>query len=196
MMHADPIGLPGIAAFLLGALAFAVAVIAARWRRAGGEEGATHDRASRRGVQVQGAAYVVSSFGAQRVLLDPLGAPALIEAGTVAALMAGAVALFVWATRAMGDNWSIVARTRTDHQLVQTGPFRHLRHPIYTAMALVLIADALALGHARQLLLAIPVFGLGTWLRVRSEEALLRRQFGPAYAAYAARVKRFVPGLF
>lgn len=81
----------------------------------------------------------------------------------------------------MGANWSIVARTRADHVLVQDGPFAHLRHPIYTGMALFMVALALALGHIRQLLPAAPFFALGTWLRIRSEEDLLRRQFAGAY---------------
>ena len=54
---------------------------------------------------------------------------------------------------------------------------------------------ALALGHVTHLVAALPVYALGTWLRVRAEERLLRAMFGTAYADYAARVKRFVPGL-
>ena len=110
--------------------------------------------------------------------------------------MAGCVALFAWAPRPMGRNWSIVARTRAAPALVEAGPFRLVRHPIYVAMALFMIGLSLAFGHTRQLLLAVPVFALGTWLRVRIEEGLLRRQFGAGYDGYAARVKRFVPGLF
>ena len=44
-------------------------------------------------------------------------------------------------------------------------------------------------------LIGVPLFALGTWIRVAEEERLLRRHFGEAYDAYAARVPRFVPGL-
>ncbi len=197
MLSADPVALPGIAAFLIGAIAFTTSVFLARGRRgAGGEAGATRSRASLLGIALQGLGIGIAGFGPQRVTLDPLSAKALAEAVVIALLMAGAVGLFLWSTRTMGRNWSIVARTLADHQLVQDGPFRLIRHPIYTGMFLFMLAISLAFGHTRQLLLAIPVFALGTWLRVRIEEALLGREFGAGYTAYAARVKRFVPGVF
>ena len=195
MFAPDPVALPGLAAFTLGALGFFIAVLAAK-RRGGAETGATRSRASLLGIVLQAVGIALAGMGRQRVTLDPLSAKALVEAAAIAVLMAGAIGQFVWASRAMGRNWSIVARTRTDHTLVQHGPFAHLRHPIYTGMALFLLALALASGHTRQLIVAAPVFALGTWLRVRIEERLLSRQFGSAYATYAARVKRFVPGLF
>lgn len=187
-------GLPAIAMLWLGMALFAAALVVARWRREA-EAGGKRDPLSLLGIAVQGAAFVVAATGGTRVVLDPLGAIALIEAGVVAALMASALTLFVWATRTMGRNWSLVARTRSDHALVTTGPFAHIRHPIYTALALVVIALAVALGHDARLLVALPLYALGTWLRVRIEERLLATMFGSTYRAYALRVKRFVPGI-
>jgi protein-S-isoprenylcysteine O-methyltransferase Ste14 len=54
---------------------------------------------------------------------------------------------------------------------------------------------ALAFGHWRGLAIGVPLYWIGTAIRVREEEKLLRAQFGQAYETYAARVKRFVPGL-
>jgi len=110
--------------------------------------------------------------------------------------MLGAVWLFDSSSRTMGKNWSLVARTRSDHNLVQTGPFALVRHPIYVALFLFMCAMALAFGHVGNLVVAVPVFAFGTWMRIRHEERLLREMFGGAYDAYAARVKRFVPGVF
>ncbi|WP_174280139.1 methyltransferase family protein, partial [Sphingomonas bacterium] len=124
------------------------------------------------------------------------GTAALVEAAAVAALMAGTVALFVWATRAMGRNWSIAARTRADHSLVTTGPFARIRHPIYSALFLLMLALAIATGHVRLLPVAVPLFAIGTFLRIGEEERMLRELFGASYVAWAARVPRFVPGLF
>lgn len=109
--------------------------------------------------------------------------------------MAATVGLFVWASRTMGRNWSVVARTRRDHTLVTAGPFAWIRHPIYTAMFLMMIALAIALGHVNRLFIAIPIYALGTVIRVRIEERLLRTAFGPTYREYAQRVKRFIPGV-
>lgn len=196
VFHSAPVGLPGLAALATGALAFALALLAARRGRVTGDAAARRLSGSTFGIAIQSAGFAVAGIGPVAVTLDPLAAAALSEAIAVAALMAAAVVLFVTATRAMGSNWSIRARTRADHRLVEDGPFRFVRNPIYLAMALFLFALAIALGHASQLAIALPVFALGTALRVSSEEALLTSAFGEAYVAYAARVKRFLPGVF
>ena len=76
------------------------------------------------------------------------------------------------------------------------GPFAYVRHPIYVAMFLFTIALAIAFGHGARLLIGLPIFAIGTWMRISREEKLLRDMFGASYDAYAARVKRFVPGIF
>lgn len=195
-MTTDPVGLPGLAALALGLLAFVVALIGARARSDPHETGARRAPRSILGIVLQGIAIAIVGVGPQRVVLDPLGRIALVEAGLVALLMASAVGLFAWATLTMGRNWSLVARTRADHALVTTGAFAHVRHPIYVALFLLLPALAIALGHVRQLAVAIPLYAVATYLRTVEEERLLRRSFGGAYDAYARRVKRFVPGVF
>ena len=188
-------GLPGIAAMALGLLLFVALLVALRWRR-GAEAGGTRDGRSMLGIAVQACGFMIVAGGGARMTLDPLGGPALAAAAITAATMAAALALFVWATATMGRNWSLVARTRSDHRLVTAGPFARVRHPIYTALALILIAMAVAMGHVWRLPPALAVYALGTWLRVRIEERLLHAMFGAAYRDYAARVRRFVPGLF
>src|SRR3546814_14701529 len=73
------------------------------------------------GIVIQGVAIAIVAGASWAPTLDPLGAPALLQAAAVALLMATTVGLFVWASRTMGRNWSIVARTRADHRLVQIG---------------------------------------------------------------------------
>lgn len=195
-MQSYAIGLPGLAVLALGFLAFAIAVLAARARRGAADQGP--QRRSRRsivGIVVQSLAFFVTALGAAGTMFDPLSPLALGEAAVIALLMAGSVALFVWASRTMGRNWSVVARTRSDHELVTTGPFAFVRHPIYSALALQLIALAIGLGNEWRLIVALPLYAIGTWLRIAQEEKLLRAAFGREYDAYAARVKRFVPGL-
>jgi protein-S-isoprenylcysteine O-methyltransferase Ste14 len=196
-MAGDPVGLPGLLALGVGFFAFLAALVAAQRVRASaeGETTARRSRASIAGVAIQGLAIGFTSIGIQRATLDPLSAKALIEAAAVALLMAATVWLFVWASRTMGRNWSIVARTRGDHALVTAGPFAWIRHPIYTAMFLMMIALAIGLGHVARLVIAVPLYALGTAIRVRIEERLLRTAFGSAYDEYANRVKRFIPGV-
>lgn len=196
MIHNDPVGWPGLLALGIGGLVFVAALILAQRRRRGEvAHGAVRSRRSLVGIGVQMLGIVLVGLGPMRLVLPPGAPAALVQALVVAALMTGAVALFWSATRAMGRNWSLVARTRADHQLVDSGPFALVRHPIYTALALFVLALATAYGHLSHLWVAGPLYALGTWLRVVEEERLLRSMFGPAYDAYAARVKRFVPGI-
>ncbi len=194
----DPVGLPGLAAIATGFAAFFLALFLARSR---GKKSPKSTDSGRRNasiiwIVVQGIGIGIAGFGPLRITLDPLSAKALIEATVVLALMLSAVWLFDSASRAMGRNWALVARTRDDGNLVESGPFALVRNPIYVALFCFMVAMAIAYGHTASLIAAVPVFALGTWMRVRHEEVVLRATFGPSYDAYAARVKRFVPGLF
>lgn len=194
----EPVGLPGIAVVMLGFLAFLIALLAARSRVARLPAAPISQTApvTRLWIVVQGLGIGSAGFGQPHVTLDPLAGAAIAEALVVAVLMGTTVWLFDASSRAMGKNWAIVAQTRSDHVLVQTGPFRWIRNPIYVALGLFMVAMAVAFGHWRNLVVGIPLYALGTWMRVVREEGLLRAQFGAAYDDYARRVKRFVPGLF
>jgi len=190
----QPVGLPGLIALTIGGLLFFASVIR---MRAGGGGSTVKRRASLStlGIAIQMLAFFLTGIGRVAATLPPASPLALIEAAAVAALMLLSVLLFVAASRAMGANWSVVARMREGHELVTGGIFARLRHPIYTGMAAFLVALAIAFGHAAGLIATAPLFALGTWIRIREEEKLLKAEFGPAYEDYAARVKRFVPGV-
>jgi protein-S-isoprenylcysteine O-methyltransferase Ste14 len=198
MFGSDPIGLPGLAVMGLGFLALLLSVMAARGRGGNTPEdgGGKKSRASWIGILIQGLAIGIVCFGPQRVSLDPSSSLALGEALIIGVLMATGIGLFVSASRTMGQNWSVVARTRSDHVLVTGGPFAYIRHPIYVALFLYMIALSIAFGHSERLLFAVPIYAFGTWFRIVREERLLRDMFGAEYDAYAGRVKRFVPGVF
>lgn len=193
-MFALPVGLPGLIALGLGIAVFLVSLLTAGRRREG-EQGARRDRGSWGWIALQGVAIGGAGFGQIRIELSPFSPLALAQAAGVALLMAGAIGLFFWASRTMGAEWALVARTRADARLVTSGPFAHVRNPIYVALGLFMLAMALAYGHAAQLIVAVPLYAFATWRRVHSEEKLLRETFGAAYAAYSARVPRFVPRL-
>ena len=196
--HSDPVGLPGPAALATGFALFALALIAARLRagRAPKVAVARRNNASIIWILGQGLGIAIVGYGPIRITLDPMSLKALSEGFITLGLMLGAVLLFHASSRTMGKNWSLVARTREDHQLIQSGPFAYIRHPIYVALFLFMVAMAIAYGHTRNLIVGVPVYALATWFRIRHEERLLGAQFGADYDAYAARVKRFVPGVF
>jgi protein-S-isoprenylcysteine O-methyltransferase Ste14 len=196
LIHPEPTSQTALAAMALGFFVFLAALLMARGR----SEKAPHvaekkSHGSMLGVGVQGLGFAAVGIGPITASLPPGSNLALGEAGIVLATMALTILLFFSASRAMGKNWSIVARTREDHQLVTWGPFAAIRHPIYTGLFAFMLAIAVAFGHWRGLVVGVPLYWIGTWMRVSIEERMLRAQFGAAYDAYAARVKRFVPGL-
>jgi protein-S-isoprenylcysteine O-methyltransferase Ste14 len=145
------------------------------------------------GIALQSLGCAAAGIGLVRPVL-PWWAPfSLVSTALVLLLGGTAIALFLSAATTMGKNWSLVARTRPDHQLVRSGPFAIVRHPIYLALLLYLISIAAALGHWPQLLLAMPLYLAGTAIRIRDEEALLRKQFGDEHARYVREVPALIP---
>ena len=100
------------------------------------------------------------------------------------------------ALNALGKQWSLQARVLEGHALIRDGPYRFVRHPIYTGMLGMIIAAGLAWSHWIGFLLAILFFAIGTMIRIRSEEKLLREQFRAAFDAYKRRVPAIIPFKF
>lgn len=122
-------------------------------------------------------------------LLDARDLPALPRLiGVGIALTAAGVAFCIVARLYLGQNWSVTATIKQDHQLIRTGPYRLVRHPIYTGTLIAAIGTAIAFGETRDLL-ALPLAVVGFWLKARSEERLLMSNFGDRYAAYRREVR-------
>ena len=100
------------------------------------------------------------------------------------------------AARRLGKQWSLAARIVEDHDLIQDGPYRFVRNPIYTGMFGMLVATGLTVSTWLPLLCASAVFLIGTYIRVRIEERLLRETFGPTFDDYKRRVPAVIPGLW
>jgi protein-S-isoprenylcysteine O-methyltransferase Ste14 len=181
--------------FMAGALGFLLAVLLGRRARMPSEVGGTRDRSSFAGVAVQALGIFMAS--GPSLMTGSAWAGGLVSLRTLFTgwTIAASVGLFCWASRTMGANWSIVARVRSEHELVTGGPFAWVRHPIYLGMLLFLLSLAIATGHERALPFAVPVFVIGTLMRTTREEKLLRARFGAAYDQYAQQVKRFIPGV-
>jgi len=112
-----------------------------------------------------------------------------------AALTAAGLAFTVWARRHLGRNWSAIVTLKQDHELVTSGPYAWVRHPIYTGLLAGFLGSAIALGQWRGLL-AVALFYAAALRKYRLEERWMRERFGVAYDAYRARVKALVPWLF
>lgn len=112
----------------------------------------------------------------------------------VIGLLAFASALLTLAAvRALGKQWALAARLVASHELIRTGPYALVRHPIYTGMLGLLVATALTLTHPLTIVPAVALFVIGTLVRTHAEERLLRSAFGGAYDDYARKVPTLIP---
>ena len=96
----------------------------------------------------------------------------------------------------LGTNWSITLEVRQQHRLITHGVYRRIRHPMYTALFLYAIGQLLVLPNwvaGPSYLVPFAILFAG---RVRAEERMMLEQFGDEYAAYMARSKRLVPGIW
>lgn len=125
----------------------------------------------------------------------PVGAEIVVAAVTVI-LAVASVGFCLAAVRTLGKQWTYRARVIEGHQLITNGPYRVVRNPIYLGMFGMLVASGLAIARWPMLAMGSAVFLAGTFVRIRSEERLLREAFGQAYEEYAERVPAFVPKLF
>lgn len=100
----------------------------------------------------------------------------------------------VWARVHLGGNWSRSVTIKQGHELITTGPYGLVRHPIYTGLLIAFVGTGLAIGELRGVL-AFALIAIGLLLKLRLEERWMRAQFGAAYEAYAGRVGMLVPGV-
>lgn len=109
-------------------------------------------------------------------------------------LVAAGVGIAIWARWHLGQYWSARVTLKVDHQLIQSGPYAWVRHPIYTGVLLAMLGSAVFVGEWRALLGVLLVF-VAHWLKAQREEALLVGQFGSAYEEYRRRTGSLIPRL-
>ena len=112
-----------------------------------------------------------------------------------AAVMIAGLLFAVWAREHLGRNWSQAVTIKQGHELITTGPYAVVRHPIYTGMLAGLLGTAIALSQVRGFIVFALIF-LILWLKLRMEEQWMRSQFGETYATYAHQTAALVPYLF
>ncbi len=154
--------------------------------------------ASLLGVALQGLSYAIVWVVHRPMFTPPVSSFVVALVASVIAVVAaiGSVWLVTVALKTLGKEWSLTARLVEGHQLATAGPYAYVRHPIYTGMLGMLLATGFAISYWPALLVALAVFFVGTMIRVRSEERLLRGAFGEQFEAYARRVPAILPGLY
>jgi protein-S-isoprenylcysteine O-methyltransferase Ste14 len=111
-----------------------------------------------------------------------------------AAVLLAGLLFAIWAREHLGRNWSRSVTIKQDHELIATGPYAVVRHPIYTGILAGFLGTAIAVSQVRGFISFVLIF-LALWLKLRMEEQWMRSQFGETYAAYTRQTAALVPYL-
>jgi protein-S-isoprenylcysteine O-methyltransferase Ste14 len=160
--------------------------------RARGSARVRRDRGSRALIllTVGGSLIIALYFGYARLgqLPDWLFYPGII-------LMLLGIAIRQWAIAVLGRFFSLNVQAVEDHQVVDKGPYRLIRHPSYTGLLITFIGISLAVQSLGALIVLLAVFTVSFGYRIRVEEKTLLSELGEPYANYMKRTKRLIPYL-
>jgi protein-S-isoprenylcysteine O-methyltransferase Ste14 len=178
------------ALWLIFAAYWAVSALGAK--RNAGPRPNRRQRALRLGILVL-ILTVMSLPGTRRVLQDLR--VQIVDSETTGAigliLCAIGIGLAIWARTCLGRNWGMPMSRKENPELVTSGPYRLVRHPIYAGMLLAMLGSAFGVNVAW--VLAFVLFGAYFIYSARREEQLMTEEFPQQYPAYARRTKRLVP---
>lgn len=158
-----------------------------RSKQRGGREPVVRATRSKRGIVLHAVAIVVAWGDWSRW---PASRPRVI-----ASMVLVPVAIWcVWeSVEHLGKQWRLEAGLNADHELVQGGPYRLVRHPIYTSLFAMLLATGLLGARWRVMLLSAAIFVAGTEIRTGAEEELLEKRFGDVFRRYRSEVRAYIP---
>ena len=145
---------------------------------------------SRWGMLFQFLGYWAVFFPARTAWTDPIPAWRL-----VVAIAFGVLGIWLASTgvRHLGKQWRMKAALNADHELVTSGPYRIIRHPIYASMFAMMIMSVLLLGKLPWWPIAIALFLTGIEIRIHAEDRLLRERFGSRFEGWKSKVPAYVP---
>lgn len=154
----------------------------------------TLSRSLQNAVVAGGALLILMpGFSRRAYLVDPSALGVQQQLGlivTVAGLL-----ISVWARVHLGRNWSAAVTLKENHELVRSGPYQWVRHPIYSGCLIALCGGAVINGEWRGLI-GVAVIFLALAYKVRLEERGLSTHFGPAHRDYCRSVRALIPGVY
>ena len=111
------------------------------------------------------------------------------------ALVAAGAGLAIWARLSLGTNWSARVTIKQQHELIRTGPYAMVRHPIYSGLLLMVLGTAVEIGQVRGFV-ALALAFTGWFWKSRTEDAFMEEHFGVEYLQYKRQVKGLIPRIF
>jgi protein-S-isoprenylcysteine O-methyltransferase Ste14 len=111
-----------------------------------------------------------------------------------AALVVAGIGFAIWARRHLGKNWSAEVTIREEHKLIRSGPYKYIRHPIYTGLLAAVLGTAIVVSEYRALV-SLAIFVIGWTLKAKKEEGFLALEFGPTFEEHKRLTGFFLPPL-
>jgi protein-S-isoprenylcysteine O-methyltransferase Ste14 len=131
--------------------------------------------------------------------IGPLGyqiIPVSQRYGTIGAVISLLGVWFaIWARKTLGDNWSGNVTFKKGHELIQSGPYKIVRHPIYTGFELCFLGAAITIGQLKGFV-GLAIIFFNHMQKINLEEEIMKKQFPGQYEDYSKRVKRLIPFVF
>jgi protein-S-isoprenylcysteine O-methyltransferase len=122
--------------------------------------------------------------------------PANAVSGTAGLIICAlALAFAIWARTTLGSNWSGNVTLKKEHELVQSGPYSIVRHPIYTGFFFGMLGAAVTIGQVKGFV-ALPIIFFNHRYKILLEEKLMLQQFPDAYPDYSKKTAAYIPFLF
>ena len=112
-----------------------------------------------------------------------------------AAVTVAGIVLAIWSRFYLGTNWSASVTVKQDHQLIRSGPYSVVRHPIYSGFLVAILGTAIYVGEVRGLCALVLVL-IGWKIKSLREESYMENEFGEQYVAYRRQVKGLIPFLW
>jgi protein-S-isoprenylcysteine O-methyltransferase Ste14 len=169
-------------------------LLAAMWQERAVKRAATSSEIAYRLLTTVGGLLLFGFGGKYTGGGTVLWRPPMAAAWVLTGAVVGGLVFTWWARLHLGRLWSSSVGRKADHHIIETGPYRLVRHPIYTGLSLAAVATAAMVGSANAWL-GVAIAILGFYVKARLEERFLREQLGSAYDDYARRVGMLVPFL-
>lgn len=157
------------------------------------------DKLAMIGMLLEGAGFALV-FSVRRDLFTDIY-PMNAVADIILTIIAGCLAIAsVWlalsAVKTLGKQWDFKAQIIEGHELITKGPYKIVRHPIYSAMLGLLIVTGYTMTQLWAFVIGVVLYFIGTIFRTKVEEKLLIQHFGEEYKNYMKKVPAIIPFLF
>jgi protein-S-isoprenylcysteine O-methyltransferase len=166
------------------------------WLKRSGKAAADADRGSLPLIWLVIGASVAAAFLCANALPGLALGPAGIWRPAGAAVFAAGIGVRWYAILSLGRFFTVNVAIASDHQLVETGPYRRVRHPSYTGALLAFLGLGLCLDNWASLAALVVPVSVVFWWRMRIEEAALLETFGERYRDYMRRTRRLIPFIY